>query len=450
MAFAPPPTRLRALVLAACVAVVLADSSVVILALPDILDQYDVSVASVAWVLTAFNLALAVAAVPMAYLARRGARTVFVAGLVAFAAASWACAVAGAFDHLLIARCVQAVGGAGVVCAALELLSAVLGSTQAAARQWAGAAALGTVVGPAVGGALTQLINWQAIFVAQVPVVLAVAAVIGITVPVHTHPAGRPRLRASLALLLISAALTAALFLLVLMMINGWGMSPLAAAATASVMPVAAIVSGRVALHHGSLRTRAIAGAVLIAGGLAALGLMPGAEVMWTLVPQVLLGVGLGLAVAALTEVALDGVAHLGVHGGWSVAARHLGVVVGIVLLTPVFVADLEHQQSQVERSVTAVVLDAPIDPADKITLAQRGVDVIAKAGNAVPDLAPIFEGLTRNDADAAALTGLRNRLDAQLRLAGTAAVTRSFLFAAGFAVLAILPLLAMGRRTTT
>ena len=49
----------------------LADSSVVTLALPDILRQFAVEIPEVAWVLTSYNLVLALAAVPAAYAARR-------------------------------------------------------------------------------------------------------------------------------------------------------------------------------------------------------------------------------------------------------------------------------------------------------------------------------------------------------------------------------------------
>ena len=73
------------------VAVAFADSSIVVLALPDLLRQFDVSITSVAWVVTAYNLSLAVVAV--AYLrvpsqsrdAGRAARVgaaVFLAGAV--------------------------------------------------------------------------------------------------------------------------------------------------------------------------------------------------------------------------------------------------------------------------------------------------------------------------------------------------------------------------------
>jgi len=90
----------------------LADSSVVTLALPDILRQFDVEIPQVAWVLTAYNLGLALAAVPAAYVARRRPRTAFAAGTLVFAAASLACGLAPSFGVLVGARCVQAVGGA--------------------------------------------------------------------------------------------------------------------------------------------------------------------------------------------------------------------------------------------------------------------------------------------------------------------------------------------------
>lgn len=114
------PTRAG---LTAAVGLVLADSSVVVLALPDIYRELDVSVAAVTWVLVAFNLALALAAVPAAFASSRfGPARLTVAGLVVFAAASLACGLADGIGLLLAARCVQALGGSAAVCAALELL----------------------------------------------------------------------------------------------------------------------------------------------------------------------------------------------------------------------------------------------------------------------------------------------------------------------------------------
>ena len=70
-------------------------------------------------------------------------------------------------------------------------------------------------------------------------------------------------------------------------------------------MPLAAILAAPLARRIEGLLVRAAAGAILISGGLAALGLLPRAGWLWTVPPQVLIGVGLGLTLSALTERAL-------------------------------------------------------------------------------------------------------------------------------------------------
>ncbi|MGC1164525.1 MAG: hypothetical protein WA862_00310, partial [Solirubrobacterales bacterium] len=64
-------SRPRVAALALAVGVVLADSSIVVLALPEIYRDFDTSIAGVTWVLISFNLVMALAAVPAALLARR-------------------------------------------------------------------------------------------------------------------------------------------------------------------------------------------------------------------------------------------------------------------------------------------------------------------------------------------------------------------------------------------
>src|SRR5205085_9892406 len=163
-----PTPRLLALGLA--VGLVLADSSIVVLALPEIYRSLNVSVAGVVWVLVAFNLVMAICAVPAAFAARRlGPARATVAGLGVFGAASLVCGIAPDLAVLIAARCVQAAGGAAAVCGALELLPAELGSERRAARVWAAAGAIGAAVGPATGGRLTELGSWESSFLVPVP-----------------------------------------------------------------------------------------------------------------------------------------------------------------------------------------------------------------------------------------------------------------------------------------
>jgi MFS family permease len=434
--------RLRSALVGLAIGVVLADSSVVTLALPDILSQFDVEVPTVAWVLTSFNLVLAVAAVPAAYVARRQARTAFAAGTAVFAGASVLCAFAPAFGVLVGGRCLQAVGGALVVCAALDLLFAELGSDARAAAIWAAAGVFGAALGPAIGGVLTQIAGWESIFLAQAPLALAtLLALPGLGVIEHLPgPAGRPHLAANAALLLISGALAAALFLLVILLVNGWRLEPAVAGLVVTVMPIAAIAAARLAPKVGGQVVRAAAGAILIGGGLAGLALLPHAGAAWTVPPQLLVGAGLGLALSALTERALAGRSPQAVHGGWTIASRHAGVVLGLLLLTPIFTASLDRNQDDALAAAAAAVIDSHVPPLDKLRLAQDVLAEVDRADGRVPDIAPAFaERVEGEDGDE--YRGLWAEIEDQLDRAATNAFSSSFLVSAALALAALVPI---------
>jgi MFS family permease len=413
-------------------------------------------VRGVTWVLIAFNLVLALCAVPAALAARRiGPARAAVGGLLLFAAASLACGLAGSLAPLLAARCGQAVGGAVAVCAALELLPAQLGSERRAATLWATAGAAGAAVGPAVGGVLTELVSWQSIFLVQVPLALAVAAALvpaaigeetGEAIAAELRPTGRPHLAANLALGLISAALVAALFLVVLLLIEGWRLSPIAAAATVSVLPLAALAGGRLVTGVTGPAARAAAGAILIAGGLVSLALLPKATIAATIPPQVLAGVGLLLALSALTEAALEGRSPQAIHGGWTISARHAGVVASLLVLTPVFTSDLREQRDAAEQAGTAALLDARLPPLLKIDIARRLADRLGDERGRVPVIDPVFQPPPGGPEDRAGVEQLRDDLQDQLDRAATHAFSASFLIAAAFGLAALAPI-ALARR---
>ena len=80
----------------------------------------------------------------------------------------------------------------------------------------------------------------------------------------------RPALRPNLTLALLSAALTAALFLLVLLLVEGWGHSPVTAALVVSVVPLAALAARPLArVFRPTPKVEVAVGCFLIAGGLA-------------------------------------------------------------------------------------------------------------------------------------------------------------------------------------
>ena len=431
------------------VGLALADSSIVTLALPRILGHFDVSITSVAWVLTSFNLVLALVAVPAAYVSRRRPREAFAAGVVVFALASLVCGLAPSFDVLVGARCVQAVGAALLVTSALDLLSQVGGSDEAALRAWVAAGVLGAALGPAAGGILTQLLGWESIFLVQVPVALVLLlALRGLEARPIKAPAGRPSVPANLALLLIAGGLVAALFLVVLLLVDGWGMSPAAAGVVVTVMPLTAIVVARVRPRSLEVVQGCACGVILVAGGLAALALMPRAGWGWTVPPQILVGAGLGLTVGGLTELAVRGRPDQVVHGGWTLSARHAGVVLGLLLLAPVLTSALDANRDEAIRSGAAIVLDSRIPPLDKLGVAQDVLSEVDRANNAgeLPDVERALANREKDDEDWRSLvSGLQDQLDRAV----TSAFSGPFLLAAALALCALVPLAFVRQRRT-
>ena len=354
--------------------VALADASIVTLGLPSILVELNATVEGVALVLGVYTAVLALALLPAAWLCRRfGDAHVGAAGIALFCAASLGCGASDSLGLLLALRGVQALGGAGLLVGSFELLDA--GRPGAGRRMWVAASVFGIAVGPALGGALTQLFDWRAIFLAQAPIVLPglVVALLAArrerVVPDDgrnpDRPTGRLPIREAAALGLLSASLTAVIFLVVLLLVSGWSIEPLAAALAVSVLPVAALLSSRL---PGSPQTRAVAGCLLVAGGVGCLALLPGASAWWTVIPQVLAGAGMGMALPALSgelmpERTRHDVARL-------LSIRHAGIAIALAALAPLISSNLTTTIDSAREQGTAAVLDAQLPPEDKIAIA--------------------------------------------------------------------------------
>jgi hypothetical protein len=265
----------------------------------------------------------------------------------------------------------------------------------------------------------------------------------GCLAPLRVEGSDRPHLAANLALALLSAALTAALFLLVLMLVEGWSRSPAVAAVTVTVVPLAAFLAGPLArFARAGTRAEAIAGSLLMSGGLTGLAIPPGAELVWTVAPQALIGLGLGLTVDSLTHAALRDRLPRALHGGWTITARHAGVVAGLVILTPVFTADLRDAEEPAQEAIASLVLDAPLAASTKLDLAEGLGDELTSERGRVPDLSPAFDGLSLPALQAVAAAHLEEQLDDQLERAATEAFRAAFLIAAALALLALAPAL--------
>jgi len=133
----------------------------------------------------------------------------------------------------------------------------------------------------------------------------------------------------------------------------------------------------------------------------------------------------------------------------WTIAARHAGIVAGLLILTPIFTADLDAARRPAERAGLARLLDAPLSLGTKIDLARTLGPVIEQA-DGLPDLSGGFDAVDVPANARPALRRLQADLDNQIDRAGTDAFSRSFLAAALLALLAAaaVMLAARSRRT--
>jgi EmrB/QacA subfamily drug resistance transporter len=152
---------------------VMLDLLVVTTALTTIRRDLGASIGQLEWTVSAYTLTFAVLLMTAAAVGDRfGRRRVFVIGLGVFSAGSAACALAPGAGPLIAARTVQGAGAAMVMPLALALLNAAVPARR---RGWAmgifgSVTALAVVVGPVLGGAITQGIAWQWIFWLNVPI----------------------------------------------------------------------------------------------------------------------------------------------------------------------------------------------------------------------------------------------------------------------------------------
>lgn len=350
----------------------LADTSIVTLALPDLETSVGTGVLGVAAVLFVYTGVLALV-LPLG--ARRSTPRMAGVGFAVAAVASVICASAPSLAVLLTARGLQAAGGALGLVGVFRALDGGAGGR----RWWLAASVVGVAVGPALGGVLTQALGWRSIFVLQAPVAALAAVVMlaprrgsaspdaqgkALALPTVTAAPVAPG-RALVALALVSASLSAVLFLLVLLVVAGWSESPLSAAVALTVLPLSALAG---ALMAGPPRARAVAGSALIGAGVLSLAFLPQAHLAWTLLPQTLAGVGMGLALTGLAGPLLaERTSH---DAARLLSVRHAGIALLLVALAPLIAHQLTRSTDQARLRGMAIVLDARLAPQAKLALA--------------------------------------------------------------------------------
>lgn len=153
------------------------DGTIVNIALPTISESFHVSSSTVSWVATAYLLMMAGCVLVFGKASDIiGFKRVFLAGFIIFTIGSLACGVLpDLFNSLLLligSRIFQAVGGAMITAIAPAMITAFIPMDQRGKAMGIvmTLAALGTALGPSIGGVLTQYLSWHWIFFINIPV----------------------------------------------------------------------------------------------------------------------------------------------------------------------------------------------------------------------------------------------------------------------------------------
>jgi DHA2 family methylenomycin A resistance protein-like MFS transporter len=167
------------------------DTSIVNLALPRIKEVFNADLATLQWIVDGYALVFASLLLSAGALGDRyDAKRVFLVGLVVFSLASAACGFAPEIWSLQFARALQGVGAAMLLPNSLAALNHTIQPgprRTAAVSAWASAGALGIALGPVLGGALVQFLDWRSIFLVNLPIGLIAASM------ARRHIASAPR-----------------------------------------------------------------------------------------------------------------------------------------------------------------------------------------------------------------------------------------------------------------
>lgn len=168
------PSRRRATLVAVVAAMFLAalDGTVVATAMPTVISELQ-GLDRYAWVFTAYLLA-EIATIPLwgRFADMYGRKRVFLAGMVIFLGASMLCGTAGSMTELVIFRGIQGVG-AGCLLPVAQTIVADLYTISERPRisvVFSAVFGFGSIVGPLIGGFLTEHLSWRWVFYVNLPV----------------------------------------------------------------------------------------------------------------------------------------------------------------------------------------------------------------------------------------------------------------------------------------
>jgi EmrB/QacA subfamily drug resistance transporter len=221
---------------------VVLDALVVTMALARMQQDLHVGLSSLQWTVNAYGIAFAAGIITAAALGDRfGRRLVFNSGLVLFTLASAACALAPNATELIAARTVQGLGAAAVLPLSLTILTTAFPPEKRGmiVGVYGGLAGLAVALGPIVGGAITEAIDWHWIFWINVPIGLA-AVLLGLRLLPESH--GAPERLDLVGVSLVTAGVVALVWALTRANDVGWASAEILGSLLGGILLLAAFL----------------------------------------------------------------------------------------------------------------------------------------------------------------------------------------------------------------
>jgi EmrB/QacA subfamily drug resistance transporter len=221
---------------------VVLDALVVMTALPRMQHDLHVGLSSLQWTVNAYGIAFAAGIIVAAALGDRfGRRLVFNSGLALFTLASAVCALAPNVAELIAARTMQGLGAAVVLPLSLTILTTAFPPERRGmiVGVYGGLAGLAVALGPIVGGAITEAIDWHWIFWINVPIGLA-ATLLGMRLLPESH--GAPARLDLAGVALVTAGVVALVWALTRSGDAGWGSAEIISSLGAGALLIAAFL----------------------------------------------------------------------------------------------------------------------------------------------------------------------------------------------------------------